>query len=51
VLVGGTSVPQAASDAALAASADDGYYVDAAIAAVVVKVMDTRPQVSVEVRF
>jgi hypothetical protein len=29
----------------------DGYYVDATTVAVVVKVIDTRPTVSVEVRF
>ena len=51
VLIGGAAVPQTASHAALAASAGDGYCVDAGIDAVVVKVMDTRPQVSVEVRF
>ncbi|HKN26542.1 MAG TPA: TIM-barrel domain-containing protein [Roseiarcus sp.] len=50
VSVGGVAVPQAASQAALAASAGDGFYFDEGLAAVVVKVMDSRPQVSVEVR-
>ena len=49
VSVGGVAAPQAASQG-LAASAADGFYFDAGLAAVVVKVMDSRPQVSVEVR-
>jgi alpha-glucosidase len=51
VLVGGARVAQLASADALGASAVDGYYVDATTVAVVVKVIDTRPTVSVEVRF
>src|SRR5208337_1008744 len=40
---------QATSPSAVS-SAGDGFYVDAGLAAIVVKVMDSRPQVSVEVR-
>jgi alpha-glucosidase len=50
VTVGGTAAPQAASESALTSSAGDGFYVDASIEAIVVKVMDTRPQVSVAVQ-
>jgi alpha-glucosidase len=50
VLVDGAPISQVASDAALAASSGDGYRVESAIAAVVVKVIDTRSHGSVEMR-
>jgi hypothetical protein len=49
--VGGAAVQEAASEAALAATPGDGFYVNAGLNAVVVKVMDTRQQVSVEINF
>lgn len=51
VSVGGVAAPDAGSEANLAAQPGDAFCFNASLQAVVVKVMDTRPQVSVAVQF
>ena len=50
VSVGGVAAQAVASEANLASSAGDAFCYNASLQAVVVKLMDTRPLVSVEVR-
>ncbi len=51
VLLGGVAVPDAGSEAGLASQAGDAFCFNAGLQAVVVKVLDNRPNVMIEVAF